>query len=75
MRGKLAKAIRRAIGFMACDQRQYDMGNAKSKVAVSIDGKRSLYDVTGTIKSTGKRRDYQIVKRTGIYKHILGASK
>lgn len=75
MNQKKAKALRKGIGFHPADKRQYDSDKPSHRVGRDMQGKPTLHVVTGTIRCTAARQQYQKVKRTsGLAARVLGGA-
>ena len=61
MRGKLAKAIRKATRFHPADERQYRLTNVVRKVGLQYG--IPVVVKTGSFVAVGDRRDYQELKQ------------
>lgn len=61
MRGKLAKAIRKATRFHPADERQYRLTNVVRKVGLQYGIPVGVE--TGSFVAVGDRRDYQELKQ------------
>lgn len=65
MRGKLAKAIRKATRFHPADERQYRLTNVVRKFTIKTGGFINLpgYVDVGSAIAVGYRNDYQELKQ------------
>ena len=62
MRGKLARAIRKATRFHPADERQYRLVNVVRKFTIKKSGLPGFVD-TGSFVAVGYRNDYQELKQ------------
>lgn len=75
MNQKKAKALRRGVGFHPAAIRQYEHDKPSQQIGRDLKGNPALVVVTGTIRSTGTRQQYQNAKRTpGLAARLVGAA-
>lgn len=74
MNARTSKALRRALGFKPGEKRAYSHAPTVEKFSIGHDGRPKIQVVTGTITSTGARRQYQGAKRAGLAKIVTGAA-